>query len=220
MAFKHHMKLALSEKIVGPGGKKKHKEIGQADIPVPILADFGINAEQAKLTADDEDVKAGKAKAGDPAFDNGVPVYAEPKWDWLQNAITFRIAASSRNKFTKGQLKPGATLAEDFEQLTAETARTGEALALRREAKASFEKYLTSLNKKASTVAQLGELFFNSAKVLPTAGEKYVEALSKYVGEWVQTLNDTEQSRYAPKITELQESINAAQQQEELPEDL
>lgn len=219
MAFKHKFQLALSEKVTLPNGTKKHKEVGKVEIPTPILQDFGIQAEQSVWTADDAKADPTR-KVGEPAFENGVPVYADPKQDWLQQAIVFRISATSRNRFTKGALKPGATLAEDFDALTAETARTGEALALRRDARVSFEQYLQKLNKKAPTVAMLGELFFQSQKVLPSAGQKYVEALAKYVGEWIDTLEDANKTRFAPKIAELQESINAATQQSEIDDDL
>lgn len=218
-AFTHKFELSLSEKVELPNGKKKHKEVGKVSIPTPILSDFGITAEQSVWGA--EDVKADATrKLGEPAVDNGVPVYKDLKWDWLMQAIVFRISATSRNRFVKGALKAGASLAEDFEALTAETARTGEALALRRDARVSFEAYLNKLNKKAATVSMLGELFFQSQKVLPSAGDKYVEALGKYVGEWLDTLDEPNKVRFAPKLTELQESINAALQESDVDSDL
>jgi hypothetical protein len=213
MAFKHKFTMDLSEKVALPGGKKKHKKVGEATIPVPVLADFGIDAKQAVY--DETNEKTGAVK-GEPAFENGVPIYDDPKYDWLMNAILFRVSANSRNKFSKGQLKPGAQIPEDFDQLTAETARSGEALALRRDARASFEAYLGKLNKKQATVQMLGELFFNSAKVLASAGDKYVEALSKYVGDWIDTLDDQQKARFTPKIAELQESIQNAQGADDL----
>lgn len=198
MTFKTKFDLVLSEKVELANGRKEHKEVGKAQIPTPVLADFGITADQAKK----ED--------GTLEFDNGVPVYADAKWDWLQQAIVFRIAAKARNKFAKGTLKQGASLDEDFESLTAETQRTGEALALRREAKQSFEAYLLAQNKKQATITLLGELFANSAKVLASAGEKYVEALGKYVEQWIDQLPEDKKARFTPKLTELQESINNA----------
>lgn len=216
--FTHKFQLDLSEKVKLANGKKEHKKVATVSIPTPILQDFGINAEQA-VYGDDADTAKGQVK-GAPAFENGVPLYADPKWDWLQQAILFRISATSRNRFVKGELKAGASLAEDFDALTAETARTGEALALRREARVSFEAYLQKLNKKQPTVQLLGELFFNSAKVLASAGDKYVEALSKYVGEWLDTLDEAQKTRFAPKVAELQESINNATAANTVDDDL
>lgn len=216
--FRNTFDLDLSEKVTLANGRKEHKKVATVKIPTPILSDFGIaDAQQAVYEADD--AAKGHVK-GAPAFDNGVPVYADPVYDWLQQAILFRISATSRNRFVKGQLKPGASLAEDFEALTAETARTGDALALRREARVSFEAYLQKLGKKQATVQMLGELFFNSAKVLASAGDKYVEALSKYVGEWIDTLEDASKARFTPKLAELQESINNATSKSDLDDDL
>lgn len=215
-AFTHKMKMDLNAKVQ-IGNKKKFKKVGEADIPLPVLADFGIQAKQA--VADTDDSKQG-IKKGDTLFDSGVPVYENPVHDWLMQAIAFRVAAISRNRFKDGELKAGATLAEDFDALTAETARTGEALALRRDARTSFEAYLQSKNKKAQTVSLLSELFWNSSKVLASAGEKYIEALSTHVSAWIDTLDDAKKSRFAPKIMELQESINNAQEQATLDDDL
>lgn len=217
--FEHSFPLDLSEKVTLPNGKKEHKRVATVSIPMPTLADFGIDAAQYIYTADDAK-KDPKVAAGDKAFNDGLPIYADQAWDWLQGAIIFRVSAMSRNRFVKGQLKPGASLAEDFEALTVETARTGDALALRREARTSFEAYMQKLGKKQATVQLLGELFFNSAKVLASAGDKYVEALSKYASEWIDTLDDTAKLRFTPKLAELQESINNATSKTDLDDDL
>jgi len=214
--FTNSMLLVLSEKVLLANGKKEHKEVGKANVPLPILQDFGIKAEQAVYDADD--TAKGQVK-GKPAFEDGVPLYKDAIADWLQQAIAFRVAAMSRNRFKGGQLKPGATLAEDFDALTAETQRTGEALALRRDAKSSFEAYLQVQNKKAATVQLLGELFWNSSKVLASAGDKYVEALAAHVGAWIDTLAEDKKARFSPKIAELQESINNAQEGSTLDDD-
>lgn len=211
--FKNTMVMVLSEKVTKPNGKKEHQEVGKVNIPLPVLADFGIEQKPALYEADD--AKTGAVK-GQPAFDDGVPMYADPKWDWLQQAIAAKVAAMVRNRFKGGKLKAGAVIPQDFEQLTAETQRTGEALALRRDAKVSFEAYLQAQNKKATTVQVLGELFYNSAKVLASASESYRNALAQHVQAWIPTLDDASKTRFAPKIMELEESINNAQNQEAL----
>lgn len=213
MAFANKMILVLSEKVLKANGKKEHQEVGRVNIPIPVLTDFGITAAPALYEADD--AKTGAVK-GQPAFDDGVPMFHDPKWDWLQQAIAAKVAAMVRNRFKDGKLKAGAVIPEDFEQLTAETQRTGEALALRRDAKVSFEAYLQKQNKKATTVSILGELFYNSAKVLQSAGENYRNALAQHAAAWIPSLTDAEKTRFAPKIMELQESINAAANQETL----
>lgn len=214
------MDLSETQKV---NGKDKHVKVATVAVPFPTLTEFGISAKQAVFTQDDVtkgNYAPGVAVVGQPKHEDGVPVYEDTIMDWLQQAIVGKVAAYSRNRFKKGVLKPGMSLAEDFEALTAETQRTGEALALRREAKASFEAYLSGkLNKKASTVGLLGDLFFNSAKVLQSAGDKYIEALGSYTGDWLDTLTDEQKTRFAPKIEELQNSINAATTKEALDDE-
>ena len=203
-AFKHAFKLVLSETVKLANGKGKHEKVGEALIPCPILADFGITAEQAK---DDK---------GAPAFDNGIPLYVSPIMDWLQSAVVLAVTVKVRNKFSKGVLKPGMELPADFDALTAETARTGEALALRREARTSFENYLRSKNLKDAVVASLGELFWNSSKVLGSVSDKYLQALKVHTEHWCETLSEAEATRFAPKLIELQDSITQAEEGEDL----
>lgn len=214
-AFKAKFKMELAETVETAGGKNKRKKLADVDIPTPILADFGITAEQAKYTAEDE--KENKEnKAGEPAFQpdsyGTIPVYTDPRYDWLQGAVIARVQQQHRNLFVKGELKPGLSLKEDFESLTAESARTGEALALRREARTDYEAFMTKLGKQQATVQQLGELFYGSAKVLASADKAYVDYLGKSVGRWVEQLDEAKAARFAPKIQELQESLNSAAQ--------
>lgn len=193
------MKMDLSERVDLGNGKKENKKVGEAMIPCPVLADFGLQAEIAK------------DKEGKECFDKGLPLYADPRMDFLMDGVKALISIRSRNRFEKGNLKAGMSLAEDFEQLFEQSGRTGEALAIRREAKASFEAFLQKLGKKAATVQVLSDLFFNSAKALNFAEATYVEGLSIQVGRWIEGLDDAQKARFQPKITELQESINNAQ---------
>ena len=217
--------LALSKtvetgKLDKHGKKEKERvQVGFAAVPYPTLADFGITAEFEK---DDK----GNVKLDD----NGVAVYAQPHFDWLQSAVIGEVSARVRNYFVGGikpldtkenktrELQPdaGKMLPIDFDTLTAETARTGEALKLRREAKADFEAYLQGLNKPAAVVQALGELFYNSAKVLGSASPKYIEALGMHSENWTKGLTPEKTARFAPKLVELGESLNAAIEKEEL----
>lgn len=204
--FKNAFKLEINKTIKAHANAKGVREnTGSAMIPCPILSDFGIQAEQAK---DDK---------GEVVVENGLPVYENATYQWLMDAIQAAVSVKSRNKFdaATGKLKPGMEIPTDFETLTATSARTGEALVLRREARASFENYLRSLNKKDSVVNALGELFWNSAKILGTVGEKPLEAITHYSQRWVATLDEAQKTRFAPKLDELTESINNAHAGEE-----
>lgn len=216
-------------KLDKKGKKEKERvQVGTAEVPYPSLADFGITAEQAK---DDK---------GQPQFgDDGVPVYSVDHLDWLQQAIVDKLSAKVRNFYVSGigaikvdyatvtkdgklptlaSLQPdaGKQLPVDFEMLTAESARSGEALKIRREARADFEAYLTKQNKKQEVVAALGELFFNSARVLSSAAEKYVVSLGGHTEAWSKQLTEAQTARFAPKLVELSESINNALEKDEL----
>lgn len=197
-AFGAVFKMSLSEKVEGTSGKKEFKEIAKVDVPCPTLQDFGITAEQAI----DEETKQ-------PAFDNGIPVYADTKMDWLQSAILAKVSAQTRNKFADGQLKQGMKVAETFEELTAVGERTGEALKIRHEAKKSFIAYLVSKNKKQATVKLLSELFHDTNNI-PSAKTNFVEALASHVAGWIGTLSEADKTRFASKVEALQESINSA----------
>lgn len=190
--------MKLHERVELANGKKENKEVGKATIPCPILADFGVTAEQSK------------DKEGNLAFENGMPLYSDPRMDFLQSAVINMVALRNRNKFEKGKLRDGAELASDFDTLFEQSGGAGDALALRREARTSFELYLQQKGKKAAIVTLLSDIFQNSAKVLNGAADKVVQALSAHVEGWIDTLSEEQQARFMPKIKELQESINTA----------
>lgn len=197
-AFSSTFKMSLSEKVEGNSGKKEFKEIAKVSVPCPTLADFGITAEQDT----DEETKL-------PAVDNGIPVYKDTKFDWLQSAILAKVSAQTRNKFAEGALKPGMKVAETFEELTAVGERTGEALKIRHEARKSFIAYLVGKNKKQGTVKLLSDLFHDTNNI-PAAKTNYVEALAQHVAGWITGLAEADKVRYASKVESLQESINSA----------
>lgn len=198
--------------------EKERRQVGYAMIAYPSLADFGIVAEVEQ--------KDGKPVIGE----DGVPVYVKAEMDWLQQAITSAVSAKVRNYFVssiKAQpetenkdtvlgVDSGKTLPTDFEMLTAESTRSGEALALRREARADFEAYLGAQSKTQAVIQALGELFFNSGRVLGSASPKYVQALGQHAEAWTKQLDTAKTTRFAPKIVELGESINAAIEKDEL----
>lgn len=197
--FLNTFTLTLHEREEQPNGKKKNVEVGKVQIPFPTLSDFDINA-QPKLGDD------GKPET----YQGGIPVYTDPRHNLLQEGIVNLVSIRSRNKFEKGVLKPGLSLAEDFDMLFEQSGGAGDALAMRREARTDFEKHLQGKDKKAATIALLSDLFQNSAKVLGAASETYINALSGHVGTWVASLDEAKALRFAPKIQELQDSINNA----------
>jgi hypothetical protein len=206
MTFKNTIKMPLNFTVKGPDGKGAYKEVGRVDVPYPVLADIGLAADVAK----NED--------GTPKLtEAGVPVYAGAIADFVQSALLTATLNKARNRFDKDALKkgeiklnPGMAIATNWDELTAESERTGEALALRRDARVDFEAYLRSLNKADNVVTRLGDLFYQSSKILGVSSEKALAALTSYSEDWIKQLDPAKATRFAPKIEELQESINAA----------
>lgn len=197
MTFANKFVLVLNETI-----NKKRKEVGKVNVPYPTLhQDFKLPAALAK----DEN--------GQDKWEDGIPVYENAAYDWLQQAIVSAVSMKARNRFVPktATLKPGVSLAEDFESLTAETARTGEALIMRRDARTSFENYLRGLKKSEPFITRFGELFWNSTKVFSSLSEDYRKAMKTYVAKWVESLDSAQATRFLPKINELQESITASE---------
>jgi len=205
MAFTNKFELTLNKTAI-VNGKNKYVEVGKASIPFPVLADFGITAEQEK---DDK---------GQLVVIEGIPQYSDPKMDFLMGAVVSAVAAKARNRYKDGVLKPGLTIAEDFEALLADSVRTGDALALRREARVDFENYLRSLSKKDTVVAALGDLFWNSSKVIPVLqpDSQHLKAIKLYVTRWVDQLDEARATRFAPKLVEISESIDSVGKEEDL----
>lgn len=110
----------------------KYSKVGDVTIHVPTLACFNIQAEQAK------------DKEGALLVDDGLPVYTTDEANWLQGAILAQVKAQARNKLVSGsaELKPGAKIATNFAELTAEGDRAGNGAALQaiRELKTLFAK--------------------------------------------------------------------------------
>lgn len=137
--------IDISKKNADTG---KHEKVGSVSIYVPTLECFGITAAQESVG------------------DDGLPVYADDKMDWLFSAVVAAVKAKARNSLVSGtaELKPEASIAEDFTALLAEGKRGGgaEALAVVRDLKAKMGFYIASVAKKsAGTCAFINGLFAN-----------------------------------------------------------
>lgn len=194
--FGSMLSLKLNEKVVDDKGDKEFKEIATVSVPCPTVTDFGLSA---VVKIDDETKQ--------PEYDEGLPVYTDDTMNWLQSAIVNMVKAQTRNKFVKGVLKPDAKLAETFEELTAVSERSGEALKARHEARRSFMSYLEVKGKSTTVVKLLGGLF-GDANSIAVAKDDYVTALGAHTVAWIGTLNETDKVRYGRTIETLQEAIN------------
>lgn len=192
--FGNKFNMVLSEKVE-KDGKNEFQEIAKVDVPCPILADFGIDAEV-------------KQEEGKDVIEDGLPVYTSEALNWLLGAVQTQVKAQARNKFIKGELKPGMKLAETFEELVAVGERSGEALKARHEARKSFAAFLEGLNKPANVVKLLSDLFHDVNSIV-TARDEFANALGKYIAQWIPSLSESDKVRYTGKIQSLQEALNS-----------
>jgi hypothetical protein len=196
------VKMAISERV--KTGKKdddgndimENKEIAKVNLPVPSLQDFGLNA---ALEMEGNAVKTDE---------EGVPLYVDPAYDWLMYAVLNQVKAQSRNKFIKGELREGQSLATTFAELVAVGERTGEAMKARHDAKKSFAAYLEAQNKAATVVKVLSDLFHNESSIV-TAKDNFVVALESHLGKWIPTLSAVDAGRFERKIGSIDEQLKA-----------
>jgi hypothetical protein len=209
--------MAISQRV--KTGKKdsdgedimENKEIGKIKLPIPTLADFGINAAIGQKQDD------GTTAESD---EDGIPLYSVPAYDWLMYAVVNQVKAQSRNKFNKAELREGQSLATTFAELVAVGERTGEAMKARYDAKKSFAAYLESDNKSAVIVKVLSDLFHNESAIV-TAQDKFVNALEGHLQKWIPTLTAVDAGRYERKINSIAEQLSARNKSlEELSADM
>lgn len=158
---------------------KKYVKVGEVSIHVPTLAAFGIEAEQAK------------DKDGKPMVEDNLPVYTTDTANWLQGAILAQVKAQARNKLVSGtaDLKPGAKIATNFAELTAEGDRAGNGAALQaiRDLKLLFAKWVAGLNKSSAAQALLNSLFGNK-QALAVQAEENKAKMAQYVSDFADSL--------------------------------
>lgn len=166
-------KIEVAKKV----GDKRQK-VGEIMIYVPTLESFGIAAEIKSIDEDD-----------------GLPIYADEKHDYLFGAVIAAVKAKARNSLVSGtaDLKPGVTIPANFAELLAESGRGAggaEALATVRELKAKMGFWLASVEKKsAGTQAFINGLFANR-QALSLQSEVNRGKMTDYIGKFAEWLAD------------------------------
>lgn len=183
-------KLDVSKKV-DIGGKNEYSKVGEIVVPIPSLEAFGI---QAKVKEVGED---------------GLPVYEDEKLDWLFYAAVASAKMQARNKLISGtaELKEGQKIASNFDELTAEGERKGnaEALKLAKEVITSFSAYVQGLGKTAQTMAMLVGLFRNK-QALSLQPDVAKEKMKGYISAYAQTLEPADLERYSKYLTSVEEA--------------
>jgi hypothetical protein len=192
--------LTVGKKVEGTSGNEV-VEVGKVDVFYPDLAEFGI---VAAIKKDDNGAEV--------TDDDGVIVYADDKHDYAQYAIVQAVKMAARNKLIPGtiELRPGATISSNWEQLLAEGGNRGEALKLIAEVKKAFAVYVMGLEKKPEVKAAYISLFGNKQGLAlqPKAiKDKFLNA----VLEFAATLETEVLVRYERYIHSLEETCKIAE---------
>lgn len=200
------LKADVSKKVPG---QKKQEKIGEMVYYVPTLEDAGLSGMERQK--DDE----GKDLIND---ETGLPAYKAKEHNWVQNAIHAAVKAQARNKLVSqtANLKEGAKIATDWDELTAEApgGGGGEALKAMHEVKDLFKKHVQSLGKSQKAQDTLNTLFSNPAS-LALQSEENRGKMEAYVTEFAATLDEAKLARYSKYL----EKISAACSTEEEAED-
>lgn len=171
---------ALAIEVNKKGADGKYNKLGEVKIFVPLLADAGIEAEQAKDAA------------GILMVEDGLPVYVDDYYNWIQGAMLAQTKAQARNKLVSGTatLKDGKVIADDWETITAEAEGVGNPAALLavREIKAAFQKWVASLGKSAAAQGLLTTLF-NSKQSLTVQSTENKAKMEGYVNDFADSLD-------------------------------
>jgi hypothetical protein len=144
--------------------------------------------------------------------DDGIPEYSSAEANWIQTAILSYAKANARNKLVSGtiELKDGLKIPETWEEFTAETGRSGEALAILREAKADFAEWISKQGKSEAATKVIVTLFNNRAALdLQSAGNK--GKMLSYVESFAESLSPEKLERLQRPIESVMEACAASE---------
>jgi DNA-binding ferritin-like protein (Dps family) len=171
---------------------------GEVEVFYPLLNEMGIPVEADKM--DDE----------------GFPVYADEKVQYVFDSMLAYVKSAARNKLVSGtvQLKEGNKIAETIEELLATGERSGAALALRREFFATLKDFLPSLGKSAAYCAQLYDIISN-VKGISAQSAARKALVGDTVAAFAATLAEDKLNAYVRILKSIEEQIEAVS---ELPD--
>lgn len=199
-------KLELT-KTVKEAGETKRVPVGSVTIHTPILSAFGIEAAPAL------------DKDGQPILDGGLPCYADAKYNWLMGAISAQVKAQARNKVkpSTADLKPGMSIATNFEELTT-VAVSGAALTAIRDVKALFAKWVAGLGKSAKAQSAL-VLYFGSADALMVQNLDVRTKMQGYLADFMATLSADQLTTYNNYCQKLLDACDVKDDEDEAESD-
>jgi len=124
----YKMEVSKTETVAG---KSSYVKVGDVDVYYPTLEECAGFVQDAKIEKVGED---------------GVAEYASAEANWIMTAILSYAKANARNKLVSRstELKDGLTIPSTWAEFTAETGRSGEALAIMGKLKQTLQNGLAS----------------------------------------------------------------------------
>lgn len=184
--------MAVSKKVNG-----KYEKQGEVAITVPILEDIAAIVAGAKVKEKDEE---------------GLPVYEDDKANYVQSALLAYVKMNARNKLKPGtaELKDGQKIPTNWEELCAEGERggNGAALALARELKDEFGKWVNTLGKSAAAVTVITQ-YFNNKAALQLATQENKAKMRGYIEQFAESMSEEQLERFERPLASILESANS-----------
>lgn len=180
-------KMEVSKKENGAYVKQ-----GEVEVFYPTLEEMGIDIPS---TGDDEE---------------GFPLYADERVQWVSDAVLAAVRAKARNKLVSGTatLKDGLSIASTVEELIAEAERSGEALANRREAIKALVAFVPAAGKSAAVQAWVAEQCKNLAGIqFQSAARK--QLLTDIAEAFASSLTPEQASKFSRFLIALTEAASA-----------
>lgn len=191
-------KMEVSKTIEVKGGKNYREVVGTVEYTTPILSDIIPFVASAEI---DEDAMKEAAKAKD--FD-GLPIYKDPKANWVFGAIVAAVKAGARNKLAPGSIELKSAenpIPTDWEGFTDSATGRGPsaALAILRDCKAAWAGYVAKLGKTEKTSAML-IMYFTNRTALAAQPAEARDKMLKYVEEFAVSLSEEDADKYTKPI--------------------
>lgn len=195
------MKVSRKELVKG---KNEFVEKGSVEVTVPTLADCAGFVQTAEV---------------DKMDDEGLPYYKSEEANFIQGAIIAAVKVMVRNRIevtdSGVQFKEGLKAPTTWAELVAESDRTnGEALAILRECKEDFAKWVATLKKSDAASKTLVQLFSVKAARQTQANDKK-EKFKAYVEQFMEATPAEKLERYERTLTSIMADLEPVEDAED-----
>lgn len=193
--------MATTKLVMHKKDNGKHVAVGSINVFVPELKDLGWDVEVKELD------------------DDGLPVYADAKAQFAQDALTAAVKAQARSKLLPGTitLRDGSRIATSVSELLEVGRRggNGEALAFIRDLKVMFAKWVAGTGKSETVQKVLTTLFANRA-ALSLQSESVRTKFAGYLGDFSESLEEDVLEKAENYLQSLLDICNSDVSEEEI----